>query len=59
VKTIPDDPDAHFQLAATAERLKNKDEAIKEYTTYLKMDPEGIHVKAARKALAALAPTQK
>jgi hypothetical protein len=56
VATIPDDPNGYFALGAAAERLNNKDEAIKEYKIYLQMDPEGIHAKAAAKALAALAP---
>jgi Tfp pilus assembly protein PilF len=56
IATIPDDPNAYFALAAAAERLNDKDEAIKQYKTYLQMDPEGIHAKAAAKALAALAP---
>jgi Tfp pilus assembly protein PilF len=57
VKTIPDDPMAHFALAETASRLKKKEEAIAEYKAYLKMDPQGQKVKDSQKALEEL--TQK
>jgi len=56
VKTIPDDPAAHFALAESAKALKKTDEAIAEYKLYLKLDPEGEKVKAAQRALAALSP---
>jgi len=56
VKTIPDDPLAHFALAESALALKKTDEAIAEYKLYLKLDPEGEKVKAAQRALAALSP---
>jgi hypothetical protein len=58
VKTIPDDPDAHYALALAAERMKLNDEAVKEYRNYLAADPDGINAKKAQKALAALAPKQ-
>ena len=54
VKTIPDDPLAHFALAESAKNLKKTDEAVAEYKLYLKMDPEGEKVKAAKHALADL-----
>jgi hypothetical protein len=56
VSTIPDDSNAYFALAEAASRMKNTDEAITNYKKYLEMDPEGIHAKAAHKALAVLAP---
>jgi tetratricopeptide (TPR) repeat protein len=56
VKTIPDDPLAHFALAESARRLNKKDEAISEYRVYLKLDPEGEKAKAAQRALAELTP---
>jgi hypothetical protein len=56
VKTIPDDPLAHFALAESARRLNKKDEAISEYRVYLKLDPEGEKAKAAQRALTELAP---
>ncbi len=54
VRTIPDDPMAHFALAESARNLKMTDEAIAEYKLYLKLDPEGEKVKAAKRALADL-----
>jgi Flp pilus assembly protein TadD len=50
----PDDPEAHFGLAEMARRKGNKAEAMAEYTACLKVDPQGKHVKEARKALAEL-----
>lgn len=49
-----EDPDAHFYLAEAAGKLNKRDEAIAAYREYLKLDPDGDHDKAARKALAAL-----
>jgi Tfp pilus assembly protein PilF len=54
VKVQPDDPDGHILLADVAEKMGKKDEAVGEYEAYLKLDPEGEHVKAARGALAKL-----
>ncbi len=51
VKTIPDDPEAHFALAQAAQRLKKNQEAIAEYGTYLKLEPDGDKAKPALKAL--------
>jgi Tfp pilus assembly protein PilF len=56
VKTAPDDPDAHFALAGAAQRLNKRDEAIAEYNTCLKLDPEDKEANAARKALERLKP---
>jgi hypothetical protein len=47
----PDYSAAHFTLAEIAQKMKKKDEAIAEYQTYLKLDPDGEKAKAAKKAL--------
>jgi hypothetical protein len=54
VSIQPEYPAAHFALAEVALKLKKKDEAIAEYQTYLKLDPDGEKAKAAQKALAEL-----
>ena len=54
VKLIPDDPEAHFLLGESAQKLQLKEEATAELNTYLKLEPEGDHVRAARRALEAL-----
>lgn len=56
VKTIPDDPDAHFSLAEAALRLNKRDEAIAEYKACLKLDPTDKEAREARKALERLEP---
>jgi hypothetical protein len=56
VKTVPDDPEAHFALAEAALKLNKRDEAIAEYKACLKLDPVDKEAKAARKALARLNP---
>jgi Tfp pilus assembly protein PilF len=56
VKTVPDDPDAHFALAEAALKLNKKDEAIAEYSATLKLDPTDKVAKASRKALQHLKP---
>jgi hypothetical protein len=53
-KVQPEYSAAHFALAEIAQKMKKKDEAIVEYQTYLKLDPEGEKAKAAKKALADL-----
>jgi hypothetical protein len=50
----PDYSAAHFALAQIAQKMKKKDEAVAEFQTYLKLDPEGEKAKAAKKALAEL-----
>jgi len=50
----PDYSATHFALAEIAQKMKKKDEAIAEYHTYLKLDPDGEKAKAAKKALAEL-----
>lgn len=54
VKVQPNDAEAHFALAQIAQKLKKRDEAIAEYNAYLKLDPDGMKIKAARKALSQL-----
>jgi hypothetical protein len=56
VKTVPDDPGAHYMLAETARKLNKLDEAIAEYNACLKLDPTEKQAKGARKALAELKP---
>jgi len=51
VKTQPEYSAAHYALAEIAEKMKKKDEAIAEFQTYLKLDPDGEKAKEARKAL--------
>lgn len=54
VKIQPEYSATHFALAEIAQKMKKKDEAIAEYQTYLKLDPDGEKAKAAKKALADL-----
>jgi hypothetical protein len=54
VSIQPEYSAAHFALAQIAEKMKKKDEAIAEYQTYLKLDPDGEKAKDAKKALASL-----
>lgn len=54
VKTMPDDPDAHFALAEIAAKLGKKDEAVAEYNAVLKLDASGKQKKDSSKALAKL-----
>ena len=54
VSIQPDYSAAHFALAEILQKMKKKDEAIAEFQTYLKLDPEGEKAKAAKKALAEL-----
>jgi Tfp pilus assembly protein PilF len=51
VRVQPDYSATHFALAVIAQKMKKKDEAIAEFQTYLKLDPDGDKAKAARKAL--------
>ena len=51
VKVQPDYSTAHFTLAQIAQKLKKKDEAIAEFKTYLKLDPDGEKKREAQKAL--------
>jgi Tfp pilus assembly protein PilF len=55
VKCIPDDSEAHFALALAAQRMKKNEEAIREFNAYLKLEPDGDKVKAAKRALEELA----
>ncbi len=54
VSIQPDYSTAHFALAEVLQKMKKKEEAVAEYQTYLKLDPEGEKAKAAKKALAEL-----
>jgi hypothetical protein len=54
VKYQPNDPDTHFALAHIAQKMNKRDEAIAEFNTYLKLDPDGVQIKQAQKALAQL-----
>jgi hypothetical protein len=51
VKTQPDYPEAHFVLGQAAQRLGKNDEALAEFTEYLKLAPDGERAKSAKKAL--------
>ena len=55
VKTEPNEPDGHLALAEVAQKMGKKDEAVAEYTAYLKLDPDGDGAKAAKKALEKMA----
>jgi hypothetical protein len=50
----PDYSAAHFALAEVAQKLKKKEEAIAEFQTYLKLDPDGEKAQDAKRALANL-----
>jgi hypothetical protein len=54
IKIQPDYSAAHFALAEIAQKMQKKDEAIAEFQTYLKLDPDGEKAKAAKKALSQL-----
>jgi hypothetical protein len=54
VSIQPEYSAAHFALGEIAQKMKKKDEAIAEFETYLKLDPDGEKAKAAKKALAEL-----
>jgi hypothetical protein len=51
VKIQPEYPEAHYILGEAARRLGKNDEALAEFTTYLKLSPDGERAKAAEKAL--------
>ncbi|HEX4577415.1 MAG TPA: tetratricopeptide repeat protein [Edaphobacter sp.] len=51
VQVQPEYSATHFLLAEVLQKMKKKDEAIAEYKTYLKLDPDGEKAKAAQKAL--------
>ncbi len=59
VKTVPDDPDAHFYLAETFQKLEMREQAIDEYNACLKLSPDDKEASSARKALAKLAKPEK
>jgi Tfp pilus assembly protein PilF len=51
VKVQPDYALAHFSLGEAAMKLQKNAEAVKEFQTYLKLEPDGKQAKAAEKAL--------
>lgn len=51
-KVIPSDPEAHFLLGQIAQQMKRHDEAVAEFKSYLQLEPDGDHVKEARRRLA-------
>ena len=51
VKIQPEYSAAHYALGEIAQKMKKKDEAIAEFQTYLKLDPDGEKAKDAHKAL--------
>lgn len=51
---MPNDPESHFALAQSAQKLRKNEEAVAEYTLYLKLDPAGDHTAVAQKALSDL-----
>lgn len=52
VKMQPADAETHFVLAGVLEKMRRREEAVAEFEAYLKLDPDGEHGKAARKAIA-------
>ena len=54
VKYQPSDPEAHFVLGHLAQRLNKRDEAIAEFNSYMRLEPDGDKIKKAQKALAQL-----
>jgi hypothetical protein len=54
VKSQPNDPETHFALAEIARKMQKRDEAIAEFNAYLKLDPDGLKINDARKALSQL-----
>jgi tetratricopeptide (TPR) repeat protein len=51
VKSLPSDSESHYELARIAQKLNKRDEAIAEYSAYLKLEPDGLNIKQAQKAL--------
>jgi len=56
VKLYPDDENAHYALAVSAEKMKKIPEAIAAYKTYLQLAPDGDKAKQVKTALAELQP---
>lgn len=54
INIYADDAEAHLILARAAERLKLKQEAVGEYTAYLKLEPDGPQTKTVLRALETL-----
>ncbi len=55
VKLYPDDENAWFALAVSAEKLKKKDEAIAACNKYLQLSPDGDKAKQVKKTLQTIA----
>jgi len=51
VKSLPNDSESHYALARMAEKMQKRDEAIAEYSAYLKLEPDGENVPKAQKAI--------
>ena len=51
VQFQPNDPDMHYALARVAQKMNKREEAIAEFKTYLKLNPDGLDIKKAQKAL--------
>ena len=51
VEHDPEQSDAHFGWAESAEKLGKLDEDRTHYAEYLRLDPDGDHARAARRAL--------
>jgi tetratricopeptide (TPR) repeat protein len=51
VKSLPNDSENHYALARMAQKMNKRDEAIAEYHTYIKLEPDGENVSKAQKAL--------
>jgi hypothetical protein len=54
VQYQPNDPYVHFALAQMTQKMNKREEAIAEFQTYLRLDPDGLKIKQAKKALAQL-----
>ncbi|MDE1175126.1 MAG: tetratricopeptide repeat protein [Edaphobacter sp.] len=51
VKSLPTDSEIHYELARIAQKMNKHDEAVAEYSAYLKLEPDGQYIKQAQKAL--------
>jgi tetratricopeptide (TPR) repeat protein len=51
VKSLPNDSESHYALARMAQKMNKRDEAIAEYSAYIKLEPDGENVSKAQKAL--------
>jgi len=51
VEHDPEEGEAHFGWAESAEKLGKLDEARQHYAEYLRLEPDGDHARAAQRAL--------